>query len=299
MGITMTTVSTTDGRQLEVGHTELGGRPVVVVHNGTPGGLAEWPWMAELTDAAGLTLVQSNRPGYGASTARPGRTVASIPEDTTAVLDHLGVGAFTSLGISGGGPHALADGALLGDRCLGVVDVCGLAPPDLPGLDLTAGMKDDNQVPFRAAGARDMSTLQEYADGQAAMLSLVTPELLVEFAPAAFPAVDAAVMSGPQGPAFAEFFASMMSAAFTSGTAGLVDDMLALSQPWGFDLGDVEVPVTIWHGELDENVPVSHGRAIEAAVPSATARYRPEHGHVSILLELPAIVDDVAALARR
>jgi hypothetical protein len=63
-----------------------------------------------------------------------------------------------------------------------------------------------------------------------------------------------------------------MRAAFATGSSGLV-------------------------GELDENVPVGHSRAIAAAVPSATARFCAEHGHVSILRELPSIIDDVAALA--
>jgi len=298
MGVTMTTVSTSDGRHLEVMHTPLGDRPVVVVHNGTPGGLAEWPWLTELTDVAGLGLVMCNRPGYGASTSRPGRVVASIPEDTAAVLDHLGVGPCVSLGISGGGPHAFADGALLGERCLGVVDVAGLAPPDLVGLDFSAGMKEDNRVIYGAAAASDAEALGQIAAGQEAMMAAVTPEVLIQFAPAVFPAVDAAALTGPMGEQFADFFAAMTRAAFTSGTAGLVDDMLAFTRPWGFDLADVRVPVTIWHGELDENVPVGHSRAIEAAVPNATARYRPEHGHLSILLELPSIIDDVAALAR-
>jgi pimeloyl-ACP methyl ester carboxylesterase len=128
------------------------------------------------------------------------------------------------------------------------------------------------------------------------MMAEVSPEILVELASVVFPAVDAAVLATPDGPAFAEFFAAMTRAAFESGTAGLIDDMIALNRPWGFGLGDVPVPVTIWHGELDENVPVSHGRALADALSNATARIRPEHGHLSILVELPSIVADAADL---
>ena len=298
MGVTMTTVTTSDGRQLEVMHGDLADQRVVVSHGGTPQGLADWPWMTELADGAGLGIVTINRPGYGASTPRSGRTVSAAAEDTRAVLDHLGVDEFVSLGVSGGGPHALADGGLLGGRCVGVVDVAGLAPPDLDRLEFTDGMGDQNKATFEAATTGGAEGLAPVAELYEALMGSVTADVMIEMAPTMLPPVDAAALAGPNGSGFAEFFAAMSRAAFTSGSAGLVDDLVAFTRPWGFDLADVRVPVIIWHGELDENVPVGHSRAIEAAVPNATARYRPEHGHLSILLELPSIIDDVAALAR-
>ena len=277
-------------------HSDLAGRRAVVLHGGTPSGLAEWPRLEELASAVGLAIVSCNRPGYGASSPRPGRTVALGADSTRAALDHLGVEEFVSLGISGGGPHALADGAGLAGRCRAVVEVAGLAPPDLDGLELTDGMGDDTRGLFEAARSGP-EALAVMAEGYEAMMAGVTAEVMLQVAPTTFPAVDAAVMQGPGGAAFAEYLAAMTRAAFSSGTTGLVDDLVALSQPWGFALGDLETPVVVWHGELDENVPVAHGRTIAAAVPECRARFRPEHGHLSILLELPAIVDDLAALA--
>jgi pimeloyl-ACP methyl ester carboxylesterase len=296
MTLTTTEVHTGDGRRVEVLHTQITGRTAAVVHNGTPSGLTAWPWFLELADAASLDVVMCNRPGYGASSPRPGRSVAEIADDTRAVLDHLGVESFVSLGISGGGPHAFADGARLGGRCSGVVDVAGLAPPDLDGLDFAAGMGDDNRALFEAA-AGGPDALQTIAAAYQAVMADVSAEAMLAAAPALFPAVDAAALEGPHGRALAEFFASMISAAFTSGTAGLIDDMVALTTPWGFGLDDVSVPVVVWHGELDENVPVAHGRAIADALATATTHFQPEHGHLSILLELPSIVDDLASLA--
>jgi pimeloyl-ACP methyl ester carboxylesterase len=56
-----------------------------------------------------------------------GRTVASAAADTATVLDHLGAGAFVTMGHSGGGPHALACAALLPDRCVAAASVAGVA----------------------------------------------------------------------------------------------------------------------------------------------------------------------------
>ena len=44
-----------------------------------------------------------------------------------------------------------------------------------------------------------------------------------------------------------EFFAVMRVAVFSSGTAGFEDDMVALTTPWGFELGAVQAPVVVWH----------------------------------------------------
>ena len=297
METTVLEVGAADGRRIEVMHTDLSRDAVVVSHGGTPSGLAEWPWFDELAAAAGLGLVAFNRPGYGASDRRAEPRVAGNADDTACVLDHLGVDAFVSLGTSGGGPYALADGARLRGRCRGVVVVGGLGPADADGLDFTDGMGEANLAVFGAACA-GRHAVTPIAEMYATMMSAVTAASLTEFADSLFPPVDAAVFRGPHAASMTEFFAAMTVAAFSSGPAGFEDDMVALTTPWGFELGAVQAPVVVWHGELDENVPIAHGRWIADNVASAERRFRPEHGHMSILTELPAIIDDVGALAR-
>jgi len=53
-------------------------------------------------------------------------------------------------------------------------------------------------------------------------------------------------------------------------------------------------PVRVLHGETDTLLPHAHSRFNAAAVPTATLEIVPEHGHISILGELP---DFAAALA--
>ena len=79
-------------------------------------------------------MVGHDRPGYGGSTPQPGRTVGAAAGDVAAVADSLGIERFAVLGHSGGGPHALACGALLGDRVLAVVSASGPAPYDAEDL---------------------------------------------------------------------------------------------------------------------------------------------------------------------
>ena len=54
-----------------------------------------------------LRLVGIDRPGYGASTAQPGRTIADWVPDALAVADQLGIDRFVTVGISTGGAYAL------------------------------------------------------------------------------------------------------------------------------------------------------------------------------------------------
>lgn len=284
-----------DGGVLDAMHAGLGSGPVVVAHGGTPSGLAEWPRLTDLAAQAGLGLVAYARPGYAASTRREGRTVASAADDTRAVLDHLGVDAFVALGISGGGPHALADAAGLADRCLGAVAVAGLAPTDAPGLDFFDGMADTNQVLFRT-GLGDPAAVATLAEGFGAMMASVDAATFKAMAPATLPPVDAAVMATPLGDELADYLAAGMRSAFSVGVHGLVDDVLAFTGPWGFDVSTITRPVTVWHGTADASVPVGHGRWIVDRVPDAEGHFVDGQGHVSILVELPAIIDSVITI---
>jgi len=289
------TVDSPDGRTIDAVHRGLGTGPVVVVHGGTPSGLASWPLLEELVEQAGLGLVTIARPGYAASTRREGRSVADAADATRCVLDHLELDQFVSLGISGGGPHALADAAELPDRCTGVVIVAGIGPLDALDLDFFDGLGQNQQLLFRTA-LDDPDALARLAEGFAAMSADLDAATFRASAPDTLPPVDAAAMASPLGEELADHLAATMRSAFSHGPHGLVDDVLAFTKPWGFAVPALACQVTVWHGTADESVPVAHGRWVADHAPQAELRMLDGEGHVSILAELPAIIDSVAAL---
>ena len=118
-------------------------------------------------------------------------------------------------------------------------------------------------------------------------------------APGTMPAADAAVMQTPLGDELADYLMTGMRSAFAHGVHGVTDDVLAFTQPWGFDVSALTCPVTVWHGTADESVPVGHGRWVVDRVPGAEGHFIDGQGHVSILVELPAIIDSVTATAHR
>ena len=116
-------VRTADGRDIDVLIAgPEGGRPLVV-HEGTPAGLVLNARLGSAAIERGLRPVLAARPGYERSTPRPGRRVADVAADVTAVLDELGAREFVSIGFSGGGPHSLACAAWLPERCLAAASV--------------------------------------------------------------------------------------------------------------------------------------------------------------------------------
>lgn len=287
-------VPTADGRQLEV----LVSGPVdglpVVFHTGTPSGLVPYAPTTKAAADNGLRLVTYGRPGYGRSTPQPGRSVADVVADTVTVLDHLDAGEFVTMGHSGGGPHALACAALLPDRCVAAASVAGVAPWDAEGLDLMAGMGPENIEEFGLA-MKGVEALTPFLETAGEELRSIAPEGVVAAFGGLVPEVDKAVLTGT----VADYYAEGFHKALENGIAGWRDDDLAFVRPWGFDLADITVPVSVWQGAQDLMVPFAHGRWLAAHVPDATVHLYDGHGHLSLTEDhVPAILADLAAAAR-
>jgi pimeloyl-ACP methyl ester carboxylesterase len=256
-----------DGRTLHAYDTGAGvtdGRLAVFWHHGTPNiGTPPEPLFAA-AEELGIRWVSYDRPGYGGSTAYPGRTVASAAPYVAAVADALSIDRFAVMGHSGGGSHALACGALLPERVLGVVSVAGLAPFGAEGLDWFAGMAGSGVASLCAA-----------AEGRAAKERY---ESEAAYDPEMFTAADHAALSGMWS-----WVLDVVGPAMEAGPGGLIDDDLSYVAPWGFDAAQVIAPVLLVHGGQDRVVPSSHGEWLSRRCPSAELWLHPEDGHISVL----------------
>ena len=296
-----TAVQTPDGRRLEVfagGHD--GGVPLIWNH-GTPScGMLYRGWV-EACASRGLRLVGYSRPGYGESDRHEGRSVADCARDVAAVADALAADRFYVAGHSGGGSHALACAALLGDRVLAAAVIAAAAPRDAGGLDWLAGQGEENVEEFEAAlaGGETLRTLLE--EWRAEMLGESS-----EAASEAPAAEDAAAALGslvsdadraaitPETSAFA---AARREHALRPGIWGWFDDDLTETKPWGFELDQITCPVAVWHGGQDRFVPFAHGRWLAANIPGASARLLEGERHFSIVdLKFDRVVDNLVAL---
>jgi pimeloyl-ACP methyl ester carboxylesterase len=272
------TVSTPDGRELRILEAGDPTGPVVIVHHGSPGSRVLYrPW-AEDAAERGLRLIGFDRPGYGGSTAHPGRRIADAAGDVEAIVDALGIDAFLAWGISGGGPHALACGALLGDRVKAVATLASFAPYAAEGLDWFAGMGSYNVEEFGLAleGRKALRPLVTRNVGE-----LLQPEQAasVEALGSILSPVDAAVVTGD---AADFFYGAGLRVGIEAAVEGLIDDDLAFVQPWGFDVRQIQAPVLVWHGAQDWMIPFAHGEWLASKLPTAEARLIPEEGHLTL-----------------
>ncbi len=282
-----------DGRTLEV---LTGGDPDgfgLLYHGGSPSAVAEYPAMEDAARALGLRLVSYSRPGYGSSTPRPaaGRYADDVV-DSVAVLDALGIGDLVTLGWSGGGPRALACAALLPDRCRAATSLAGVAPYHGEGLDWFAGMAEENHEEYHAAEA-GREAYEAYLVESFLPILGASPDELAAAMGGLVPPVDRAVLSG----GFADWLSRTFQRAGAQGVVGVRDDGLAAVAPWGFDLADIRVPVSIWQGREDAMVPYAHGQWLAAAVPGARAHLLEDEGHLSLLERLDEVLADLTRLA--
>jgi len=260
-----------DGRRLAVVERGDPGGVPIVFHHGTPGSrLGRHP---DESVYVGVRAIFYDRPGYGGSDPLPGRTVAAAAADTLAIADALGVDRFAVEGGSGGGPHAFACGALLGERVTKAAVVVGAAPSDDADLDWSSGMNDLNRAEF--AAAREGPEALEAFLQPFATQARTNPDAVIEEIAASVPKADQAVMARP---ALRAILAEGLAESVRQGVRGWADDDLAFVKPWGFELTEVKQEVRLWQGELDVLVPRAHAEYLESKLPHARLRPRPKRG---------------------
>jgi pimeloyl-ACP methyl ester carboxylesterase len=74
----------------------------------------------------------------------------------------------------------------------------------------------------------------------------------------------------------------MLHEAMKQGTHGAHHESLLAVTDWGFRLNDIQMPIQIWHGEADKNIPVEMARYAATTIPKCEAKFYPDEGHLSL-----------------
>jgi pimeloyl-ACP methyl ester carboxylesterase len=279
------TITLPDSRQFS--YEVLGdpdGVPLVVQH-GTPGSWRQLAGLAATARVRGYRVIAPDRAGYGGSTFDPKRTIGSSAHDVGSLLDALGVTGCGMVGISGGGPTALAAGALLGDRINAIATVGGVAPmvprdPGLPADRLVIKLARQSELGARlmfGLMARAGRTRSEQAlERLASMSAEVDAKILRE---------DASIRDA--------MLDDLRQASATTGRAAARDFWL-FARAWDVDISQIRVPVDVWQGTEDRNVPFAHGRVIADRCPTAELHVVEGGGHL-LINQLDQIIDTMAA----
>ncbi len=266
------TIRLRDRRQLAYSEWgDLAGRPVFLLH-GTPASrlicLDE-----DATEKAGVRLLTVDRPGYGRSDPRAGRTVLGWVDDLIELADRLALPPCPVIGWSGGGPYALA----LGFRLPGRITAIGLAaaagPVDpIPGM-LEASLSEGARAAFEllrldyAAGVAAIAGRDAWFSGDG------WERLFAE----SWGDADDKVLADP---ATLEAMKTVTREAARQGSAGFVADHVAEDLPWSFSVSEITQPVHIWYGESDEPwVPMTADYLV-ATIPNVRLVSYPGEAHL-------------------
>ncbi|KAF2464778.1 alpha/beta hydrolase fold domain-containing protein [Lindgomyces ingoldianus] len=228
-----------------------------------------------------VRFVVPDRPGMGNSTFQPSRTILDWPKDTITLVDHLGIERFYVMGLSGGGPYTLA--CLYGipkERLAGASVIGGLYPITLG----TAGMMMASRIMLWVAPWMTglFGTLMDYTMGKAArnkdpkvFEDLVMKEMRSR------PEVDQQSIKDEN---IKHDFIESTREGVRQGSQGAAWEARLFGSPWGFELTQLhsEVPLTLWHGNLDINSPSAMVTKAKEMLPGATLRLEEGEGHVSL-----------------
>jgi len=267
-----------DGRR--VGYRVYGlpeGAPVVFFH-GFPGSRLQAALVHGQALAAGIALVAFDRPGFGLSDPAPAPTVDHIAGDVLHLAQALSHRRFAVLGVSCGGPHALAAARLMPDRVAAVGLLAGIGPMDqpllrkgqLPLLRAMFGLARWHPSLISPLLAADRWMFRGDSERAVrALASMLTPP-------------DRRMIEGST--AVRQAFAASLAEAYRQGIGGAMQEAHRIAHFGTAQLEGVRAPVHVFQSGQDHNVPPAMGRFMAERLAAATYHDCPDEGHLSIVV---------------
>ncbi|MFI4955705.1 MAG: alpha/beta fold hydrolase [Gammaproteobacteria bacterium] len=265
-----------DGRALcfaEFGSEK--GLPLIYFH-GFPGSRLEAKRFHEIAVSNDYRLISVDRPGMGQSTMDSNRTILSWVDDVIDLVDHLELEKFSILGHSGACPYVAACALKIPHRLRSAVVVSGVAPFEDP--DTHIGMMKEQLIANKLVKRFPfLSSIMM----RITRLMLMKSDKILDKMIKNLPEVDKKVFLDPEKRS--KLIESTLEA-FHNGVAGPAFEMNLVTNPWGFNLSDIQFPVSIWHGAEDTQVPISHGRLYSRQMKKSTFHEVKNEGHHSLIL---------------
>lgn len=232
----------------------------------------------------GIRLIGVDRPGYGMSTRKSGRSLMDVVDDVMLLSKALKLERFCVLGFSAGGPYALA----CAYRFPQIVTRCAVVAP-LPPMDHEQGFRALHPFYgrlFQLAGGNEsfFRLLMRgffWFDGQRG------PDQFIKELGGLLSNADQAVLSN------INLFNSrrdIWGEIRSGGSDKLADELVTLTKPWGFRLQSISVPVDIWWGEADIFCAPGVGQRMAAMIPKSHFRLEPQAGHLMLFSHWQAIL---------
>ena len=267
-----------NGRTLA--YTQFGdptGKPVFFFH-GWPGARLQGAATDDAGKKLGVRIIAIDRPGFGQSDYQPQRTLLDWPDDILALANILEIEQFSVLGLSGGGPYALACAYKLPtERLQGTAVVCGVGPSDT--AEEVAGFAEQHQKILGTV--RKAPWLVRMIFWNTVRKRNKDPEKAMDEMIAELPEPDQAALNDPRAK---PLLITSGSDSFAPGVKGHTYEMTLFAAPWGFAYEDIAVPIQLWHGEQDSVISVDVSKRATRRLPNCQTEFIADEGHYSIIL---------------
>lgn len=262
----------------------------IVWFHGTPGARRQIPEAARrIADERGVRIIGIDRPGVGLSSGHRYRRLLDFTADLDIALEKLEVDRFSTVGLSGGAPYALAAAYALPTRVPTVGILGGVVP---------SGGDEGTGGGLVSLATRFKPLLPLLVEPMGAMLTTIVRvakpvgsqalDLYARFAPEG----DRRVLAVPENK---EMFIDDLQNSGRHGMRAVAYDAILFTRYWGFHVCDLRVPVTWWQGGADNIVPLAHAEHIVKLIPGAELRVRPDDGHLGGLGIAEEVCDTVLA----
>lgn len=264
-----------DGRNLCVDSNGDGSAKPILTFHGSPGSRLMTYGSADQAASMCVRLLSYDRPGYGHSASRAGRTVVDCVDDVLRIVDGLHIDRFAVLVVSGGGPHALATAALLPVRITAVATLCGLGPMAQRGFDAWAGMTPTREAELRVFYDDPAQFRSNLEAMRTRYLALADEDVVAQHASATIAA------NLPL-----DYFRGVIARIKVGralGIEGMWEDHCAHCSPWGCDVKAIEAPTKMWHRTADVNIPFQHAVWLAENIPSAELQLVEGESHLSLV----------------
>ncbi len=274
-----------DGRRLAwLAAGPLDGLLVVYLHGAIGSPQVVSPELEAVVGELGIRYVMVSRPGFAGSDALPGRSVRQFAGDVAQLAGALGRTRFAVVGVSAGGPYALACAHELPERVAAAAVVSCMVP------GATGGLPAPSRLGLRLLLRRPAGCTR--AAASLVRLARRHPALLARVMYAGAARADRRLLDASDA---RELAAARFLAATRAGVGGMIDDYVLCSRPWDFDPAQIRTSVQLWHGMQDSLVPVDQAIALAGTLPRAAMSVHPEEGHFFYRRRLREILGSVVA----
>ena len=242
----------------------------------------------EIINKFGLRVIAPDRPGVEQSDFQQNRSFSDWANNVVFLADALNLDKFSVLGISGGCGYVAACAAKIPERLHAAVIVSGAWR-----MDLNEDLSTTNRFAWFLAKRIPVLHLGWLKLMQRSLKG--NPEELLPKFKKQFPIADYLILERPDR---LEPFCETTIEAMRRGVKEAAYDVQLYAHEWDFSLDEIQIPLIMFHGEQDRNVPIAPIKRVVASLPTAKLTTYPEEGHFSLMVNqfeaiAKSLVDDI------